>query len=72
MEKLRRRVMEELKSMPIAPAVNLEAYPPDALLPNYDIETPEQVHANLVEYTKTHSAHFLWCVEEGLAGDVFS
>ena len=72
LERLRRAVMEELKALPAAPGVNLEAYPPDALLPNYDLQTPEQVHANLVEYTKTHSAHFLWCVEEGLAGDLFS
>lgn len=65
LERVRSIVLDNLRQLQAAPGVAMDDRPPDALLPEVDVEKEEAVYDRMRTYAQAHFSHYLKCVEAG-------
>ena len=65
LERIRSTILDQLKQLKTAPGAGMDLRPPEALLPDVEVDDEQVVHERLKEYTQEHFKVYFKCVEEG-------
>jgi len=65
LQRIRATILDNLKQLHSAPGAHLEFHPPDAFIPQTNMEKEEDVYNRLTAYAQSHFSQYLKSVESG-------